>query len=143
MGTLACVRMDTNARGRGVATHRQRALRCVVRGVGRALHEDGRRFYDVEIARELLAEIGAPDDMWDAALADPTTHDDVRRDHDHAVQTYGEFGVPIIVFAPDAPSSAPSSCPRRPVDDALAAVGPDRRLLACARPVRDEDAQDR
>lgn len=87
---------------------------------GRALHEDGRRFYDVEVARDLLAEIGAPDDTWDAALADPTTHDDVRRDHDHAVQTYGGFGVPIIVFATGRAVFGPVVVPAPAGDDALA-----------------------
>lgn len=65
---------------------------------GRALHVDGRRFYNRDVADELLASIGAPSDTWDAALADLTTHDDVRADHDHAVAQYGAFGVPIIVL---------------------------------------------
>jgi 2-hydroxychromene-2-carboxylate isomerase len=65
---------------------------------GRALHVDGRRFYDREVALDLLASIGAPPTAWDDALADPTTHDDVRNDHERAVATYGAFGVPIIVL---------------------------------------------
>ena len=65
---------------------------------GRALHVDGRRFYDRAVALDLLASIGAPPTAWDDALADPTTHDDVRNDHDRAVATYGAFGVPIIVL---------------------------------------------
>jgi predicted DsbA family dithiol-disulfide isomerase len=63
-----------------------------------ALHIDARRPYDAVVARELLASIGAPSTAWDDALADVTTHDDVRADHDYAVETYGGFGVPIIVF---------------------------------------------
>jgi 2-hydroxychromene-2-carboxylate isomerase len=65
---------------------------------GRALHVEARRPYDRSVALELLADIGAPDDAWDAALADPTTHDDVRTDHDEAVQRHGGFGVPLIVL---------------------------------------------
>lgn len=65
---------------------------------GRALHVDGRRMYDPAIAKELLAEIDAPPDAWDAALEDPTTHDDVFADHRHAVDEHGGFGVPIIVL---------------------------------------------
>jgi 2-hydroxychromene-2-carboxylate isomerase len=65
---------------------------------GRALHEEGRRFYDPVVAAELLGEIGAPDSAWDDALADLTTHDDVLADHRHAADSLGGFGVPILVF---------------------------------------------
>lgn len=65
---------------------------------GRALHEEGRRPYTEPVAAELLARIGAPAHAWSEALADPTTHDDVRADHDHAVAEHGGFGVPIVVF---------------------------------------------
>jgi len=65
---------------------------------GRTLHVDGRRFYDRDVAVELLAEIGAPLGAWDEALADATTHDDVVADHRDAVDRHGGFGVPIIVF---------------------------------------------
>ena len=65
---------------------------------GSALHDHGRRFYDREVAVELLAGIGAPDDSWDLALADPTTHDDVRRDHEHVVNDLAGFGVPVITI---------------------------------------------
>jgi predicted DsbA family dithiol-disulfide isomerase len=68
---------------------------------GRALHVEGRRFYDRSIAIDLLESIGAPPTAWDDALADPTTHDDVRDDHEHAVSEYGAFGVPIIVLPND------------------------------------------
>jgi 2-hydroxychromene-2-carboxylate isomerase len=62
-----------------------------------ALHLEGRRPYEEPTARELLAAIGAPSDAWTSALADSSTHDDVRRDHEHAVNALGGFGVPIIV----------------------------------------------
>jgi 2-hydroxychromene-2-carboxylate isomerase len=65
---------------------------------GRALHEDGRRPYDPVVAADLLDSIGAPPQAWDEALADPTTHDDVKQDHDEAVAQWGAFGVPTIVF---------------------------------------------
>jgi hypothetical protein len=65
---------------------------------GRALHVDGRRFYERDVAVELLESIDAPPNAWDDALADATTHDDVHADHDRAVAEYGAFGVPIIVF---------------------------------------------
>jgi 2-hydroxychromene-2-carboxylate isomerase len=65
---------------------------------GRALHDEGRRPYESDVRAQLLAEIGAPASAWDDAVADPTTHDDVRADHDRAVHEFGGFGVPIIVF---------------------------------------------
>lgn len=70
---------------------------------GRALHVEGRRPYDAVVAGELLAGIGAPPDTWEAALADPTTHDDVRADHDEAVRRWGGFGVPLMVLWPGTP----------------------------------------
>ena len=50
-------------------------------------------------SRSICDSIGAPQTAWDDAIADLTTHDDVRNDHDHAVSEYGAFGVPIIVLA--------------------------------------------
>ena len=64
----------------------------------KALHEDGLRPYNEATARELLATIAAPDNTWDDALADQTTHDDVRKDHEESVEKFGAFGVPLIVF---------------------------------------------
>jgi 2-hydroxychromene-2-carboxylate isomerase len=66
--------------------------------IGNALHIDGRRPYEKEVALELLQQIGAPASTWDDALADPTTHDEVRADHERAVSEYAGFGVPILVF---------------------------------------------
>jgi 2-hydroxychromene-2-carboxylate isomerase len=87
---------------------------------GHALHIEARRPYDADIARELLASIGAPDDAWDAALADPTTHDEVRADHEHAVAAHGGFGVPIIVFPTGKAVFGPVVVPAPEGDDAVA-----------------------
>ena len=87
---------------------------------GQALHVEGRRFYDVEVAHELLAAIGAPADAWAQALADPTTHDDVRADHEEAVARHGGFGVPIIVFPNGKAVFGPVVVPAPSGDDALA-----------------------
>ena len=62
-----------------------------------ALHEDGRRFYDAAVAHELLSSIGQPPAVWEEAQADPTTHDDVRADHERVV-AHGGFGVPTLFF---------------------------------------------
>ena len=87
---------------------------------GRALHVDGRRFYDAVVARELLDGIGAPVEAWDAALADETTHDDVRNDHVEAVERHGGFGVPIIVIPDGRAVFGPVVVPAPMGDDALA-----------------------
>ncbi|MFM8969360.1 MAG: hypothetical protein ACKOI3_03830, partial [Actinomycetota bacterium] len=63
--------------------------------------------------------IGAPRDTWREALADSTTHDDVRRDHEHAVNALGGFGVPIIVPATGRAIFGPVVVPAPTGDDAL------------------------
>lgn len=65
---------------------------------GHALHVEARRHYDKDIAIELLRSAGLPENAWDEALADPTTHDDVLTDHQFATKTLAGFGVPIIVI---------------------------------------------
>jgi len=84
-----------------------------------ALHLEARRPYEEDTARELLAEIGAPEETWREALADTTTHDDVRRDHEHAVNALGGFGVPIIVPATGRAIFGPVVVPAPTGDDAL------------------------
>ncbi len=64
---------------------------------GRALHEDGNRPHDPEVARHLLDELGLDPGLVDAALADPTTHDEVRSEHDRVVAA-GGYGVPTLFF---------------------------------------------
>ena len=69
---------------------------------GRALHEEGRKPHTPDGAKEILAEIGLDPGVVDEALADATTHDEVRADHD-AVVAAGGYGVPTLVF-PDGES---------------------------------------
>ncbi|MGA1638469.1 MAG: DsbA family protein [Ilumatobacteraceae bacterium] len=84
-----------------------------------ALHIEGRRPYEAETAKELLESIGAPVTAGESALADATTHDDVRRDHEHAVSTLGGFGVPIIVPQTGRAIFGPVIVPAPTGDDAL------------------------
>lgn len=65
--------------------------------VGEAFHEHAVKTQDPDVHRELVERIGFPGAV-DAALADPTTADAVRADHDEAVARYGAFGVPLIVL---------------------------------------------
>jgi len=65
------------------------------RVVGHELHDLGGKPHDPPVARRLLADIGAPDDVFDKALADPSTHDEVRADHQRVLDA-GGFGVPTL-----------------------------------------------
>jgi 2-hydroxychromene-2-carboxylate isomerase len=68
---------------------------------GRALHVDGHKPHEPDVARHLLAEIGLDPAAVDEALADPTTHDEVRAEHDRVIQA-GGFGVPTLFFGDQA-----------------------------------------
>lgn len=87
--------------------------------IGRALHLEGRRPYERDTGIELLAEIGESANVWDEALTDATTHDDVKRDHDFAVTSLAGFGVPILVVPGARAIFGPVVLPPPMGDDAL------------------------
>jgi 2-hydroxychromene-2-carboxylate isomerase len=64
---------------------------------GRALHVEGRKPHDPEVARQLATHIGVDADVVDRALADPTTNDEVLADHDRVLEA-GGYGVPTLFF---------------------------------------------
>lgn len=64
---------------------------------GTALHVDGRKPHEPEVARALLRELDLDPALVDEAIADPTTHDEVRAEHD-AVLAAGGWGVPTLIF---------------------------------------------
>lgn len=64
---------------------------------GAALHLEGRKPHEPAVARHLLAELGLDPALVDEAIADPTTHDEVKADHDACVAD-GGWGVPILRF---------------------------------------------
>ena len=66
--------------------------------VGRAFHESGVKTQDREVHRALLDHLGWGPDVVDEALADPTTADEVRADHDFVVKDKAAWGVPTLVF---------------------------------------------
>jgi hypothetical protein len=81
---------------------------------GRALHVDGHKPHEPDVARHLLEEIGLDPSIVDAAIADESTHDEVRIDHDRVIAS-GGYGVPTLyldghcLFGPvllDPPSGA-------------------------------------
>jgi len=67
------------------------------RAAGKALHEDGRKPHHPEVAEAILTESGLDPGIVKAAIEDPSTGDDVRREHDLVVSK-GGFGVPTLVF---------------------------------------------
>ncbi len=66
--------------------------------VGHAFHVEGRKTHEAEVHRALLDELGVGGDVLDAALADPSTADEVRADHDWVVGEKAAFGVPTLIF---------------------------------------------
>jgi 2-hydroxychromene-2-carboxylate isomerase len=64
---------------------------------GRALHVEGNKPHEPAVARHLLTTIGLDPDLVESAIADPTTHDEVRAEHDKVVAA-GGFGVPTLFF---------------------------------------------
>jgi len=67
---------------------------------GKALHEDGRKPHRPEVAEAILAEMGLDPSLVAEAIADPTTADEVRAEHE-TVTGRGGFGVPTLVFDDD------------------------------------------
>jgi 2-hydroxychromene-2-carboxylate isomerase len=66
-------------------------------GAGKALHVDGRKPHRPDVAEALLAELGLDPGIVTAAIADPSTGDDVLHDHEKVVSK-GGFGVPTLIF---------------------------------------------
>jgi 2-hydroxychromene-2-carboxylate isomerase len=64
---------------------------------GSALHLEGRKPHRPEVARDLLSGLGLDPDIVEAAIADPTTGDEIHSEHDIVVNK-GAFGVPTLVF---------------------------------------------
>lgn len=64
---------------------------------GRELHAEGGKPHDPEVARRLLATLGVAPELLDEALADDSTHDEVRADHQRVIDA-GGFGVPTMFF---------------------------------------------
>lgn len=67
---------------------------------GRALHEQGLKPHEPDVARHLLAELGHDPAVVDEALADETTHDEIHSEHQRVVDA-GGFGVPTLFFGDD------------------------------------------
>ena len=64
---------------------------------GRALHEEGKRPHDPDVARYLLEEIGMDPNIVDKSLLDESTHDEIKDDHQRVIDA-GGYGVPTLFF---------------------------------------------
>ena len=64
---------------------------------GTALHVDGLKPHEPDVARHLLSEMGLDPAIVDESIADQTTHDEVRAEHEKVVAVSG-FGVPTLFF---------------------------------------------
>ena len=84
-----------------------------------AIHIDARKAGDEDVARDLLRSIGKPDSLWDLALNDPSTSDEVREDHDFAVDHHGAFGVPLVVIGAGRAMFGPVVVPAPTGEDAM------------------------
>ncbi|MCP9271965.1 mycothiol-dependent nitroreductase Rv2466c family protein [Mycolicibacterium arenosum] len=67
---------------------------------GRALHVDGHKPHEKDVARHLLAEIGLDPVLVDVAIADSTTSSEVLAEHERVVAANG-YGVPTMFFPDD------------------------------------------
>jgi len=88
--------------------------------IGHAFFHDGRKTHVPEVHAEIIAAAGFDPALVQRAVADDTTLDDVRADHDHAVTRYGAHGVPTIVFENDYAVFGPVIVPAPEGDDAIA-----------------------
>lgn len=64
---------------------------------GRALHVEGFKPHEPDVARHLLDELGLDPAVVDEAMGDPTTHDEIKAEHDRVIDA-GGFGVPTLFF---------------------------------------------
>ena len=64
---------------------------------GKALHVDGHKPHEKAVAEHLLAELGFDSGLVEAAIADPTTNDEVLAEHRRVVDADG-YGVPTMFF---------------------------------------------
>jgi 2-hydroxychromene-2-carboxylate isomerase len=88
--------------------------------VGRAFFHDGRKTHEPEVHAEVIAAAGFDPSLVERALADPTTLDEPRAEHEDAVARYGAHGVATLVLPSGYALYGPVVVPAPTGDDALA-----------------------
>ena len=86
---------------------------------GTALHVEGRKPHRPEVAQDLLVELGLDPDLVDRAIADPTTTDEVKADHDSVRRPWRRGASPSSASRTASASSGPWSSIRRPATTPL------------------------
>jgi 2-hydroxychromene-2-carboxylate isomerase len=74
------------------------AVGRVYEALGRRLHEPPGEALDERAIRLALVDAGWDPSMFDRAVTDESTMEDVRTQHEAAVAEVGAFGVPVIVL---------------------------------------------
>lgn len=87
--------------------------------VGSAFFNDAIPTQQIERHREVLRAAGIDPSVVDEAIADPTTHDEVRADHERATREIGAFGVPIVEFPDGSALFGPVVVPAPTGDEAV------------------------
>ncbi len=64
---------------------------------GRALHEEGLKPHEPDVARHILSELGLDPAIVDQTIADESTHDEIKTEHQRVVDA-GGYGVPTLFF---------------------------------------------
>lgn len=64
---------------------------------GRALHVEGDKPHEPDVARRLLGELDIDPALVDEAISDSSTHDEIHADHRRVIDA-GGFGVPTLFF---------------------------------------------
>ncbi len=67
---------------------------------GSALHVEGLKAHQPDVAKHLLTELDLDPDLVDQAIEDPSTNDEVLTEHRRVVDA-GGFGVPTLFFGDD------------------------------------------
>jgi hypothetical protein len=82
-----------------IAARRQggnEAVEKLYMAFGNAQHGKREDLADANVIRGCLEEAGLPEDLFDQAMADPTTESDLLAEHEKAVEDMAAFGVPTI-----------------------------------------------
>jgi 2-hydroxychromene-2-carboxylate isomerase len=88
--------------------------------IGNAFFYDGEKTHVPEVHQKVISAAGFDDTLVERALADDTTLDEARIEHQDAVARYGAHGVPTIVFESGYAVYGPVVVPAPTGDDALA-----------------------
>lgn len=123
----------------------QDAVDAWYEAVGRAFFVDERPTHTPDVHREVLDEIGVGAAVLDEALADPTTADEVRADHDEVVGLHAGHGVPTLVFNTGTVlfgpvvAPAPTGADAQRLWDVVCAWGEVPHLFEMRKPKTDAD----